>query len=209
VRKQQIGSAMAVLVLGISGFLIALPGTAGADAPNSSSATTTGAATSCSSSASVTVTSANTSSNPATGSLTASCTFANNTPVTISNGGSSQSTTSDGSGGLDLNYSATDPTLSVDGGPFEPAQYGVNTVVATGNNPAGGTNTATFLIDIVNPNASTGASSASGSATVSASGGLAFTGADLAALIAAALALILMGSGVVIYTRRRAAAVAK
>lgn len=197
-RKQQIGSAVAVLVLGISGVLIALPGTAGAAGSGSSSSPTTGTPTSCSASATVDVSSANTSASPATGSLTASCSFADNAAVTINNGGTSQSTTASSTGGLTITYAATDPTLSIDGGSFVNAVYGVNTVTATGPNAAGGTNTATFLIDIENPSATTG----SGSGT-----GLAFTGADLAALLGAALALILMGAGVVLYTRRRAASV--
>jgi hypothetical protein len=103
---------------------------------------------------------------------------------------------------LTLNLSATDPALSVNGGAFQTAQFGNNTITATGNNSSGGTNTATFLVNLVNPNA-TGAGSGAGSS------GLAFTGADLAALVAAALALILMGAGVVIFTRRRAAAIQK
>jgi hypothetical protein len=142
------------------------------------------------------VSTANTSANPATGSLTASCSFADNAAVTINNGGTTQSTTASATGGLTLTYGATDPTLSIDGGTFVNAAYGVNTVTATGLNAAGGTNTATFLIDIENPSATTGSGT-----------GLAFTGADLAALLGAALALILMGAAVVVYTRRRAASV--
>jgi hypothetical protein len=105
---------------------------------------------------------------------------------------------------LTLNFSATDPTLSVNGGTFQSTSYGVTTITATGPTPSGGTNVATYLVDIVNA-AATGTGAASGTA----GSGLAFTGADLAALIAAALALILMGTGVVAYTRRRANSVAK
>jgi hypothetical protein len=118
--------------------------------------------------------------------------------VSINNGGVAQTTTADGGGNLTINYSAADPSISIDGGAFEPAQYGVNTITATGLNTSGGTNTATFLIDLVNANAPTSATAGSG---------LAFTGADLLALVAAALALILMGTGVVVFTRRRAASV--
>jgi hypothetical protein len=98
-----------------------------------------------------------------------------------------------------VTFAGTDtPTLSVDSGTFEPASFGVNTCTATGPTSSGGTNVASFLIDIEAASASAAGSGASSGS------GLAFTGADLAALIAAALALILMGTGVVAYTRRRA-----
>jgi hypothetical protein len=201
--RKQIGSAVAVLVLGVSGWLMALPGTAGAAGSGSSSSPTTTTPTSCSTSASVTVTVANTSSNPVTGTLTASCTFAPGATVTINNAGANQTAPAGGDGTLTISYAATDPSISIDNGAFQPAVAGVNTITATGVNSNGGTNTATFLIDLITPSSATGAGSGSGTG----SGGLAFTGADLAALVAASLALILMGSGVVIYTRRRAASV--
>lgn len=96
-------------------------------------------------------------------------------------------------------------------------------MVATGLNPAGGTNTATFLIDIVQSTVSNTGSGSSGGSTGGSSGGgatgsltgtntgkstgtvgLAFTGANLAALIAAALFMLLVGSAIVIYARRKA-----
>ncbi len=200
--RKQIGSAVAVLVLGVSGWVMALPGTAGAAGSGSSSSPTTTTPTSCSTSASVTVTVANTSSNPVTGTLTASCTFAPGASVTINNGGANQTAPAGSDGTLTISYAATDPSISIDNGAFQPAVAGVNTITATGVNSNGGTNTATFLIDLITPSSATGAGSGSGTGS-----GLAFTGADLAALLAASLALILMGSGVVIYTRRRAASV--
>jgi hypothetical protein len=96
-----------------------------------------------------------------------------------------------------LSISAKDPSISVNGSAYQPAVFGTNTITATGTNSSGAQNTATFLIDLVAP-ASTLASTTSGS------GGLAFTGADLAALIGAALVLILLGVGIVTVTRRRA-----
>jgi hypothetical protein len=145
----------------------------------------------------VNITSANTASNPATGTISASCAFAPGANVSVSYLGTTIGATADATTGiLTLNYSATDPTLAINSGAFESTSYGVTTVTATGPNSAGGTNTATFSIDLVNPNATAGS-------------GLAFTGADLAAIVLAALALIIMGGGVVLFTRRRAAGATK
>ncbi len=192
--RNRIGSAVAVLVLGVSGLLIALPGTAGA--AGSTSPTTGATPTSCSSSTTINLTAASTSAAPATTSVSATCAFAPGATVSISFLGATQSATADPTTGiLTLNLSATDPALSVNGGAFQTTTLGVTTITATGNNTSGGTNTATFLVDLVNPSSN--------------GNGLAFTGADLAALIGAALALILMGAGVVIFTRRRAASVQK
>jgi hypothetical protein len=200
--RKRIGSAVAVAALGVSGLIFALPGTAGA--AGSTSPPTAGVATSCSTSTTINVSVASTNSAPATTSLTSTCAFTPGSTVSLSVLGATQTATADGTTGLlTLTLAATDPTLSVNGGAFQTAVYGVNTVTATGTNASGASNTATFLIDIENPSL-TGSNSANG-----ANGGLAFTGADLAALLAAALALILMGSGVVIYTRRRAAAANK
>jgi hypothetical protein len=97
-----------------------------------------------------------------------------------------------------------------------PASFGINTVIATGLNADGGTNTATFLIDITqlsnsNSGGSTGSTGTGSTGTGSVVSttktpavGLAFTGANLAALIAAALFLLIMGAAIVIYTRRKA-----
>jgi len=189
----RIGSAAAVLVFGVSGLLMALPGTAGAD--SSTSPPTTAVPTSCSSSTTINLTASNTSSNPATTSVSSTCAFAPGATVQITFLGATQSATADATTGiLTLSLSATDPALSVNGGAFQTTTFGAsNTITAVGNNASGAANTATFLVVLSNPSA-TGAN------------GLAFTGADLAALIGAALVLILMGAGVVIFTRRRAAA---
>ncbi len=105
------------------------------------------------------------------------------------------SVTADPTTGLiSVSASVKDPSISFDGSAYYPASYtSVNTLTATGTNAAGGSNTATFLITL-SPPATTAAST---------TGGLAFTGADLAALIAGGLALLLLGSGVVLYTRRQ------
>jgi hypothetical protein len=153
-------------------------------------------------------------------SLTEPCAFASGSTTTETYSGSPiESKTAPSDGLITLNAAAKDdPLLSIDGGSFLPAIFGVNTVVATGVNPAGGTNTATFLIDIVQgslSNANSGSSSSgggSGTLTGTNTGkstgtvGLAFTGANLAALIAAALFMLLLGASVVIYARRKAMA---
>ncbi|HUC04390.1 MAG TPA: hypothetical protein VL961_03265 [Acidimicrobiales bacterium] len=137
-------------------------------------------------------------SSPQSVSLGETCAFTPNSSVTISFGGSTVgNATSDSNGLITLSVVATDPSLAFNGGAAQSAVYGTNTVTATGTNSSGGTNTATFLIDLQQ------VSTAASTTGTTGSGGLAFTGADLAAMIAAALALILLGTGVVLYTRRR------
>jgi hypothetical protein len=201
--RKRLGSAGAIIVLGVSGLSLALPGAAGAAASSTTASTTpptSAVSTSCSSSTTIDVTAASTSSSPATASLTSTCAFTPGSTVPVTFLGTTISATANGTtGDLTLNFGATDPTLSVNSSPFETAVYGVNTVTATGTNSTGGTNVATYLVDIEQGSSTTGSSGNNSN-----SAGLAFTGADLAALIAAALALILMGTAVVSYTRRRA-----
>jgi hypothetical protein len=185
-RSTQLRIAASVAaVLGASGLLFATSGVAGASGSGSPPASST--PTSCSTSSTLTL--------PASGaavsaSLGETCAFAPNSPVSLAFGGTSLSgVNADANGLISISVSGEDPQLSVNGSAYLSAVYGVNTVTATGTNASGGTNTATFLVDLVAP-------SSSGS-------GLAFTGADLATLVAAALALILLGGGVMLYTRRQ------
>ncbi|HWE67863.1 MAG TPA: hypothetical protein VG298_14580 [Acidimicrobiales bacterium] len=160
--------------------------------------------------------------------LTESCVFDPGTNVAVTyHGAVVEVLTAPASGLITLHLSAADPgdpgdpELSIDGTAFQPAIFGVNTMVGTGINPAGASNTATFLLDISQPVATLTASGSSGGSTGTGAGagtgtsgngttpgsiGLAFTGANLIALIAAGLSLTLFGGGVVAYTRRRAAA---
>ncbi len=203
--RKRIGSVAAILVLGASALTMAMPGSAGAATTATTAPTTNAVPTSCSVSTTITVSPSSTSSAPATATLTAtSCPFAPGSAVTLSSPYNTQTVNADATTGqLTLTFGATDvPTLSVNGGTFQSAVFGVNTITATGKNASGATNTATFLVDIESAATATTTTTATGTG----SGSLAFTGADLAALIAAALALILMGTAVVIYTRRRAAA---
>jgi hypothetical protein len=182
----RIGGAVAA-VLGASGLLFATSSAAGA--AGSTSPPAGGVATSCSTSTTIT-----TSSTPQSVTLGETCAFTPNSSVTISFQGTTVTTaTADATGLISLSVTANDPSISINGGAAQTAVYGVNTFVATGTNASGATNTATFLIDL---------EQAATPATPSTP--LAFTGADLAALIAAALALVLLGTGVVLYTRRRA-----
>ncbi len=162
------------------------------------------------------------SSAAVSGSLTEPCPFASGSTTTEKyNGTTLESKVAPTTGLITLATSAHDPVLSIDGGPYLPAVFGVNTVIATGVNSTGGTNTATFLIDITqlsnSTNGSTGGTSGGSTGTGSTGTGtvgtvvnktpavgLAFTGANLAALIAAALFLLIMGAAIVIYTRRKA-----
>jgi hypothetical protein len=193
-------------VLGASALSLALPGMAGAATTATTTPTTNAVSTSCSTSTTITVTASSTSSAPVTATLTSSCAFTPGSNVVLSAPYSTQTVTADATTGkLTLTFGATGvPTLSVNGGTFQSAVFGVNTITATGSNSTGGTNVATFLVDIEMPSATT---TTVGSGTGASQ--LAFTGADLAALIAASLALILMGTAVVIYTRRRAEAAHK
>jgi hypothetical protein len=104
---------------------------------------------------------------------------------------------SDGSGTVTLTNAVSDPHLSVNGSTPEPSVYGSNTVTLT--NTKGGSGGAEYVII---PNATTAAIGSGG--TNGSSGTLAFTGADLLALIVGALFLLLMGTLLVVFTRRRA-----
>lgn len=180
-------AASVAAVLGASGLLFATSGIAGAAGSSSPPASST--PTSCSTSSTLTVPA---NGSPVSASLGETCAFTPNSPVSLNFGSTSVSgVTADGNGLINVSVSGEDPHLSFNGGPYLAAVYGVNTLTATGTNASGGTNTATFLVDLVQPSSGSG-------------GGLAFTGADLAALVAAALALILLGSGVMLYTRQQA-----
>jgi 3D (Asp-Asp-Asp) domain-containing protein len=178
------------VVFGVTGLLLASSEAAGA-AGGSTSPPVGGVATTCSSTATLTVN----ATAPVSTTIAPTCAFAANSSVTIAYQGSTLETiTAPASGLITFTVNAEDPSLSVDATAYQSAVYGTNTITASGTNTSGASNTATALVDLVAPSSSTG----------SGSGGLAFTGADLAALIAAALALILLGTGVVLYTRRRA-----
>jgi len=191
-RSTQLRIAASVAaVFGASGLMFVTSGLAGASGSSSPPASST--PTTCSTSSTLTVPS---SGSAVTASLGETCAFAPDSAVSLSFGSTSlPGVTADSNGLITVNVSGTDPQLTFNGGTSQPAVYGVNTLTATGLNSSGGTNTATFLIDLVATPDLLGTTTGGG-------GGLAFTGADLAALVAAALALLLLGGGVMLYTRR-------
>jgi hypothetical protein len=203
-------AASVAAILGASGLLFAASGLAGAAGSTSPPAGST--PTSCSVSTTLTLP---VGGAPVSTSFSETCAFAIGSAVTFSYGNSSVAPVTAGSNGLiTVNVRAHDPQISFNSGAYLPAVYGVNTLTASGLNSSGATNTATFLIDLVqgtssvsNGNSGSGSTGSSGGSGGSGgstnSGGLAFTGADLALLIAAAVTLILLGGGVIMYTRRQ------
>jgi hypothetical protein len=189
VKLAQAGSAVAV-ILGAVGLLLTASGVAGA---SGSSSPTPPSSTTCSTSSTLTV---KQNAAPVSASLGETCAFAPNSQVTLAYAGSQLTpVTTDSSGLISLAISAKDPEISINGGAYQSAVYGLNTITASGTNPAGGANTATFVIDLVTVSVATSASSTSG--------GLAFTGADLAAMVIGGLILVALGTAAVAYARRR------
>jgi hypothetical protein len=84
-----------------------------------------------------------------------------------------------------------EPHMSINGGALVAVPYGNATVVVSGLNPSGGANTDTIIVPIVAPSASSTAAP------------LAFTGADIAAIVVGGLALVSLGFLVLTFTRRR------
>ena len=85
--------------------------------------------------------------------VTVTCVFAPGSTITITlNGAPYQTATAPASGIFIEVFTATDPHISMNGGPAVSTSYGaVNTVVATGTNPTGGTNVGTTLVTIPAP----------------------------------------------------------
>jgi hypothetical protein len=110
-------------------------------------------------------------------------------------GGTLGSTTEDaGSDGcITFTGTVTDPHLSVDGGTPVEVAYGNSTVTASGVGPTGATVTATFTVPIA--------------AAAAPASPLAFTGADIMAMVIGGLALVALGFLVVTFARRRKVAI--
>ncbi len=127
--------------------------------------------------------------------VNATCTFAPGSTITISYNGAAYATATAPASGVftEVFTVASDPTVSLNGGPAEAATFGATeTFVASGTNPSGGTNVVTTYVTI--PTAA---------ATASSTGALAFTGADIAATVGAGVALLAMGFAMVMLARRR------
>ena len=135
--------------------------------------------------------------------------------ITINGVSASLTVTSDGSGHITLVIAVTDPHISVNGSTPVPSVFGTNAVVLT---PASGPAT---TVNVIIPSsataAATGSSSAgssgsaggassgsSGGTVATSSGSLAFTGADIAATVVGGIALLAIGTLLVVFTRRRA-----
>ena len=194
----------------VGAFGLALSATAGADSPYPGTTTVTtppggttspGGSSSGSCASTVTVPSGNTTVVVLTG-CTASSTFS----ITIAGVASGVTVNSDPSGNITLTNVVTgDPFLSVNGSKPIPTKYGTdlassNPVTLTNASGApGGTE------NVIIPNIVTAALGTAGSSGTGGSAGtLAFTGADLLALIVGALFLLAMGTLLVVFTRRRA-----
>jgi hypothetical protein len=193
----RIGSAAGMLV-GTAALLFSTSAAAGASGSSSPPAGTT--PVTCSSSQTLTV-NPNVTTN-FTLATPAACDFASGSSVGLTyNGTTLPALTAPSGGAVTLSGGATDPPhIALNGGAAMVATWNDNEVVLTGTTTSGASDTVTFVIDLVQPaKAATAATAGAGS-----SGTLAFTGADLLALVLAALALILLGSGTVYYTRRRA-----
>lgn len=201
--RVRIAGALAT-VLGAAGLLLAIGAPAGADG-GSTSPPAGSVPTSCSTSATLNV---GPSGQPVSVTLSNTCAFTPNSPVSVSfNGAVVANVTADSSGLITLSFDGKATAIAVDGGTYQQAVWGVNTFTASGTNTSGAANTADFLIDLEHNVTAASAITPPGTGLASSSGaagGLAFTGADLAALIAAGLALIFLGSAIVLYTRRRA-----
>jgi hypothetical protein len=116
--------------------------------------------------------------------------------ITVAGVATGLTVNSDSGGTVSLTTAVTDPHLSVNGSTPASAVFGSNTVSLT--NTSGGAGGTEYVII---PNATT---AALGSGSSSSGGTLAFTGADLLALIIGALFLLAMGTLLVVFTRRRA-----
>jgi LPXTG-motif cell wall-anchored protein len=135
--------------------------------------------------------------------LTVTCAFAPGSTITVTfNGAPYQTATAPPSGDFIQTFTASDPHLSMNGGPLVATAFGaVNTVVATGPDSSGGTNTSTTLVTVPAPVAP--ASTPVVPASTPSTGPLASTGAQIAAMVFGGLLLLGLGLLAVILARRR------
>jgi hypothetical protein len=121
------------------------------------------------------------------------CGFASGATVTFTINGTVEGTTPAGSDGCAILSGVTsDPSISINGGTPVSVPYGNSTVSVSGVGPTGATVTDTIIVPVVAPAASSAAP-------------LAFTGADIAAMVVGGLALIALGFLVLTFSRRRKA----
>lgn len=127
--------------------------------------------------------------------------------VTISvNGTPAAVVTADANGFVTFTVTVSDPHISINGGPAISVPAGANTISLSG-----GAVTQSFTLNVVSSTtpttAATGAAGGSGGSSSTGSarstGALAFTGADIAATVVGGLALLAVGTVLVVATRRR------
>jgi hypothetical protein len=107
--------------------------------------------------------------------------------------------TADSSGCLFLTITISDPSISINGSPAVTIPYGTAAIAASGVSPSGAAVTDTVDVPVASPTAVV----TSAPPTSSSSSGLAFTGADIMAMVVAGLALIALGFLVLTFSRRR------
>jgi hypothetical protein len=124
------------------------------------------------------------------------CGFAPGATVTLAVNGTVDASVVAGSGGcVTLTGVVSDPHIAVNGGTPVAVGLGANAITATGISAGGGTQTDTADLTVV--------TTAAAAATPS---GLAFTGADIMAVVIGGLALIALGFLVLTFARRRTTA---
>jgi hypothetical protein len=128
------------------------------------------------------------------------CGYAKGSAVTVTVDGTVVYVSAAGSNGcLFLTITISDPSISINGSPAVTVPYGTATIAASGVSPTGAAVTDTVDIPVASPTAVV----TSAPPTSSSSSGLAFTGADIAAMTVGALALIALGFLLVTVARRR------
>jgi hypothetical protein len=110
------------------------------------------------------------------------------------------SITADANGNVTITIAVTDPHISVDSSTPDPAVVGTNTILLV---PTSGATLTDYVIIPASTTAVAG-SSGSGGTVATSSGSLAFTGADIAATVVGGIALLAVGTLLVVFTRRRA-----
>jgi hypothetical protein len=163
--------------------LFSLAGGAGAATLGYPPPTTGG--TSCSTSETISVGGSST--------VAVSCAFAPGAAITITVNGNFYGTgIAPASGTFVETFRVTDPHISLNDNTAVSTGYGAtDAFVATGLNPAGDPNTATTFVTVPGLPVFTGST------------GLAFTGADIIALVIGSFALIALGFLVLVFSRRR------
>ena len=122
------------------------------------------------------------------------CGYANGSTVTIVVNGTADATVTAEGGCVSFTGVVTDPHLAIDGGTPISVAYGDSTVTAVGVGPLGGTITDAVTVPIVE---------------TTSPAPIAFTGADIAGMVLGGLALIALGVGTVIFSRRRRTALSE